>query len=130
MLVNAHRVSGVNAELPVGVYEQLVTAGLLPHLNALGDRKLRADRGKLDEADAPALLARHVARVVEQALASTDPPERVALVNDLLLRLANLVNDQVAASGTGPTDEAVESGERPVLLAVQPVTTGPGMPVR
>jgi superfamily II DNA or RNA helicase/HKD family nuclease len=77
----------VTDPLPEGVYEALRTTaldaalvdlvGLTPHFAAV------------DAADEPHVLGRHVGRAVERALAGeSDPGRRLALVNELLERLA------------------------------------------
>lgn len=68
-----------------GLYEELLTARLQKRLAGLSD--LVAECGDIDDAEVPAVLARHVARVVEQELATRPSHEQVALANDLLARL-------------------------------------------
>jgi superfamily II DNA or RNA helicase/HKD family nuclease len=76
----------------VGLYESLLTQSLLASLARL--QGLESNSGKLDEAEVPHVLARHIAAAVEHRLRDTrDPQARVALVNDLLARLS--ANDEV-----------------------------------
>lgn len=73
--------------LPEGIYESLRTWGLNGALAELV--QLQPRFAPVDPADVPHVLARHVAGAVERALISTrDPDHQVALVNDLLDRLA------------------------------------------
>jgi superfamily II DNA or RNA helicase/HKD family nuclease len=70
-----------------GIYDALVTNGLLEAIGS-ADGQVAVLRG-VDEADQPEVLARHVRDAVLRTLGSTrDQGERVALVNDLLQRLA------------------------------------------
>ncbi|MBW0092814.1 DUF3427 domain-containing protein [Pseudonocardia sp. KRD-184] len=73
--------------LPEGVYESLRTAALDAEL-ARSD-ELTPHFAAIDPADEPHVLARHVGAVVQRALAGErDPARRLALVNDLLGRVA------------------------------------------
>ena len=66
-----------------GLYEQLLTQGLENSLpSATSVERVIAT---VDEGDQPHVLARHVETVLQRALAATsDPPRRLSLVNDLL----------------------------------------------
>jgi hypothetical protein len=80
--------------LPEGVYESLRTVGLDAALAELADLTPRFAR--IEDADAPHVLARHVATAVERALRQeTDAGRRLALVNDILTRVAEQ-DEQVA----------------------------------
>src|SRR5690349_2711473 len=69
-----------------GLYERLITAELAAKLS--GAPSLTADRGLVDDADAPEILARHVRDVVLRALRGERSAEkRLALVNDLITRM-------------------------------------------
>ena len=69
-------------DLAEGVYESLRTAGLE---QALDQVDLEPRFTALSAADAPEVLARHVAEVVRRALAEVrDEPARIGLVNELL----------------------------------------------
>lgn len=77
----------VEGRLTEGVYESLRTAGLDRRIGQLTGLMPRF--AAVDAADAPDVLARHVADVVRRALADErDPQQRVALVNELLSALA------------------------------------------
>jgi hypothetical protein len=88
----------------VGLYEQLITEALAARLDAAQGRRI--DRAAVDSAEEPAVLASHLARVLEQRLAEHKPEDRVALVNDLLSRIAQ------------PSDPVVDRSTH--LLAIRP----------
>jgi superfamily II DNA or RNA helicase/HKD family nuclease len=70
-----------------GIYDALVTQGLLEAVSRANGQV--AVLHGVGDADQPEVLARHVRDAVLRALGSTrDPNQRVALVNDLLERLA------------------------------------------
>ncbi len=65
-----------------GIYESLHTEGLRARIEASG---LLSDRRAVEKADQPHVLARHVAHIVERAIASEkDESERINLANRLL----------------------------------------------
>lgn len=78
-----------------GLYEHLVTRALDGALQTIPSDRL--DVHALDGADAPSVLARHLAREVERALASVRADDRAGaqarIVNDLLARLAEMTQD-------------------------------------
>ncbi len=79
--------AGVTHPLPEGVYEELRTDGLEAAVAALTD--LTPHWHEVEPADAPHVLARHVAASVERKLVGLrDPAQRLALVNELLDRVA------------------------------------------
>lgn len=68
-------------EFAEGVYESLETAGLTRQLRSLPlDPRFEV----IDPADAPEVLARHIADVVRRTLDDRDEPARVELVNELI----------------------------------------------
>ena len=78
--------TGTDDHLLEGLYERLITAEIAAQL--AGAPGLTVDRGVIDDADAPEILARHVREVVLRALRSErSADKRLALVNDLVLRL-------------------------------------------
>jgi superfamily II DNA or RNA helicase/HKD family nuclease len=90
------RRSAVTDSLPEGVYELLRTWRLDEVLAGLDE--LKPDFATVDPADAPHVLARHVAVAVERALTGEkDPIRRISLVNDLLHRVA--AQDERLAGG-------------------------------
>lgn len=76
------------APLPEGLYEALITADLADRIGSQVPPPLR---GAVDPADQPHVLARHMYTATQRVLASTtDPQERVRIVNDLLALLGEL----------------------------------------
>jgi HKD family nuclease len=76
------------SEFSEGVYEKVRTVGLDEALAGLPP-EYRADFAGVDPADAPDVVAWHVAEAVRRVIANeTDTEQRVALTNDLLARLA------------------------------------------
>lgn len=74
--------SSKSGALPEGMYDAVVTRSLLERLTA--EHLARHVEG-LDDADQPAVLARHVARAIERALdVRRGEGKRVALVNRIL----------------------------------------------
>ncbi len=77
-------------ELPEGVYESLETAGLTRRLSGID---LEPTFQLIDPADAPEVLARHVADLIRRSLADTpDEQSRVRMVNEV----AALLDDDEA----------------------------------
>ena len=104
-------------DVQLGLYEQLVTAGLLPDVERLGDAGLTADLAKLDDADGPRLLTRHVARVLEGLLEDLHPEDRIAVANAAL----NALTAHRLTMGA----ERVANLPKPVLRAVSLRAPGP-----
>ncbi|MDX6223884.1 MAG: hypothetical protein QOE64_260, partial [Frankiales bacterium] len=120
--------------LPEGVYESLRTTRLNAALEQLTDLTPRFAR--VEDADAPHVLARHVATAVERALiGESDPARRLALVNGLLARLA-AEDEQLADVAqhlvvlTRETAPGVHRLERPVtpLSSAALLTNAPDEP--
>ncbi|GAA2540866.1 DUF3427 domain-containing protein [Pseudonocardia hydrocarbonoxydans] len=104
--------------LPEGVYESLRTAALDADLAR--SPELTPRFAAVDPADEPHVLARHVATAVERALdAERDPARRLALVDDLLGRVA-AEQERIAGSAehlvtlSRETAPGVHRLERPV----------------
>lgn len=73
--------------MKTGIYDALVTNSLLAEVEQFDGQQPVLH--EVDEADQPDVLARHVGDAVRRALGSTrDVGKRIALVNDLLQRLA------------------------------------------
>ncbi|TQM08956.1 DUF3427 domain-containing protein [Pseudonocardia kunmingensis] len=119
--------------LPEGVYESLRTAGLDAALTQLSDLSPRFAR--IEDADAPHVLARHVSTAVERALGQeADAGRRLELVNDLLARVAEH-DEQVGAAEhlvvlTREAAPGVHRLERPVtpLSSAALITNAPEEP--
>jgi superfamily II DNA or RNA helicase/HKD family nuclease len=125
----------LNPQLPEGVYESLRTVGLDGTLAQLPN--LTPHFARVEEADEPHVLARHVAQAVERALRQEgDPGRRLALVNDLLTRVAEH-DEQVAVDAaehlvvlSRETAPGVHRLERPVtpLSSAALITNAPEEP--
>jgi superfamily II DNA or RNA helicase/HKD family nuclease len=86
-------------ELAAGLYELLLTERLAERVEEL-KRIGRATReSKLDNAEAPAILARHIGRVAERVLELVKDDQRIATANELL-RLANQLAGSSAEADT------------------------------
>lgn len=97
--------------LPEGVYESLRTDGLEAAVEALAGLTPRWQG--VEAADAPHVLARHVAESVQRRLAELkDPGERLALVNDLLARVAQPEERVAAAQQLAVLSREVAPGRR------------------
>lgn len=95
-----------------GIYDALVTDGLLGAFKQA--EGLAPELEDIDEADQPEVLARHVRDAVLRTLSATrDQSRRVALVNDLLSRLA------------AQTDALPEANPQRLLALYPPA--GPGV---
>ncbi|HLG68833.1 MAG TPA: DEAD/DEAH box helicase family protein, partial [Chloroflexota bacterium] len=106
------------SELQPGVYEALLTQWLVTRLPA--DERLYRT-ASLDRADAPALLARHLAAILESALRAPsfdDNPERqIAFCNELIDRVCN------QARLDGVLDELLNEPARQLLEVLRPAGT-------
>lgn len=75
--------SGANdGSIPPGVYESILTDDLLAGLARLSEEAVVTSR--VGEVDSPSILARHVARVVEQSLSGQSPEKQLDLANRIL----------------------------------------------
>lgn len=103
------------AELPPGLYDELITVALGRLVDGLGESS-RAQRLELGSDAAPRRLADHVGHVVSMVLASLDDEGRVetgvALVQDLLAVLAHHIPETL--------DELQIARPPAILTAVEP----------
>ena len=109
-------------DLPFGLYERLVTAGLKARLLRFDPANARVIKADLDPAEAHATLARHIEEVVARALNGLPPEDRVARQSQLANQIIGLLAANPAEAGLG--DDLVESPPEQ-LQAIQPIT---GMP--
>jgi len=93
-------------DLPFGLYERLVTAGLKARLLRFDSDTARIVKKELDPAEAHATLARHVANVVARALNALPREDRAAKQSDLTNQIISLLSANPADAG--PQDELVE----------------------
>ena len=93
--------------LEPGVYEELVTAGLTALIDL---RNAEAHLAIVDSAEAPELLADHLAKVATRLLASLPPEHRLDVVNDVLTQLS-------VATARSTREDLVEVGPK-LLLSI------------
>ena len=74
-----------------GLYEELVTRRLRERLDELIALGRRVREGRVDAAEEPEILARHVGRTLARILALVPPEQRVAAANELLELASTLV---------------------------------------
>ncbi|NCD20901.1 MAG: DUF3427 domain-containing protein, partial [Actinobacteria bacterium] len=112
--------SSKSGALPEGMYDAVVTRSLLERLTA--EHLARHVEG-LDDADQPAVLARHVARAIERALdVRRGEGKRVALVNRIL-ELAQAEEDELPGTAQRLLSYLSTPGPgRPVKYSGRPVT--------
>mgnify|MGYP001766004375 CR=1 FL=1 len=112
--------SSRSGALPEGMYDAVVTRSLLERLTA--EHLARHVEG-LDDADQPAVLARHVARAIERALdVRRGEGKRVALVNRIL-ELAQAEEDELPGTAQRLLSYLSTPGPgRPVKYSGRPVT--------
>jgi hypothetical protein len=135
-------------DLPLGIYEQLVTSDLDHRLRRVDPALV--DRDVLDPADGHEVLARHIARLVRRVLRATggDGPDALArqvdLTNRITSAIAELAPESVgrddlvadardlllALAALGPTPAPVRFPPRPEvpLTASALLVNGPGQP--
>src|SRR5438093_5162187 len=109
-------------DLPFGLEERLVTAGLKARLLRFDSVTARIVKNELDPAEAHATLARHVADVVARALNALPREDRAATQSDLTNQIIRLLSANPADAG--PHDELVEIPPEE-LRAVQPIGKTP-----
>lgn len=80
-------------QLPDGLYERLVTRALNEKLLRFDPARTRVERQVLDQAEAPATLARHVERVFARALRGLPEDERLARQAELANALLAILKD-------------------------------------
>ena len=109
-------------ELAEGIYESLLTEELRRRLREVS---LESDLRKVDDADLPHVLSRHVAEVVERALrAASSGEERVAIANGVLQQLESL-SDAVAA----PAEQLMRLSATPAPGVVALPASRPATPL-
>ena len=109
-------------DLPFGLYERLLTAGLKARLLRLEPAVARVVRADLDPAEAHSTLARHIEELVARALNGLAQEDRIARQSHLANQIIGLLATNLEGAGLG--DDLVEIPPAQ-LHAIQPVT---GMP--
>ncbi|MGH3794693.1 MAG: DUF3427 domain-containing protein [Pseudonocardiaceae bacterium] len=102
--------------LSVGAYESLHTRALDRALRAVPD--VTPQFGEVTEADAPEVLARHVADAVRRALTDEPHDQRLEKINSLLARVADQDDAVVALEQL----LALATAEAPGVYRVRPAT--------
>ena len=110
-------------DLPFGLYERLITAGLKERLLRFDPASTRVVRRELDPAEAHATLARHIEEAVARVLNALPQDDRAIAQAALTNQIISLLAGKPADTGLG--DDLVESPPEQ-LLAIQPVTGMPG----
>lgn len=105
-----------------GIYESLHTADLRDRIKATG---LQSDTRAVEKADQPHVLARHVASIVERAIAGEkDESERIKLANSLLA-----VAGDVDSPILDPATQLARLYQLPVPGVVDRTSTRPETPL-
>jgi hypothetical protein len=111
------------ADLPRGVYEQLVTERLEATLRSMDPALV--DRGPIDPGDAHEVLARHLGQLARRALRSTGGDGATALVRQV--ELANRIAEAITALAPEATDDGdLVAESRDLLQAIVDRAEVPG----
>ena len=121
-LAHVRPMPGQHNDLPFGLYERLITAGLKARLLSFDPAHARVVKAELDPAEAHAMLARHIEEVVARALNDLPQEDRAARQSQLANQIIGLLAASPAAVGLG--NDLLESPPEQ-LCAIQSVT---GMP--
>ena len=109
-------------DLPFGLYERLVTAGLKDKLLRFDPASARARTNEIDPAEAHSTLARHVEEIVARALHDLPREDRAANQSQLVNRVISLL----AGDPADPVVlDALVGAPVEQLRAIQPVTGVP-----
>src|SRR3954447_13808859 len=114
--------SNDDEDLPFGLYERLVTAGLKARLLGFPSATTRIVTEELDAAEAHATLARHIANVVAGVLRAVPQEHRTAAQTELTNQIIGLLAANPASGG--PQGEFVELPPQE-LRAIHPVGKTP-----
>jgi superfamily II DNA or RNA helicase/HKD family nuclease len=106
-------------DLPFGLYERLITAGLKSRLLEFDPRKTAIRRKTVDDAEAHATLARHVGDAVNRALRDLPAKDRLA-------KQRQITNELLGALGQ---QEGLVEDPPEVLESIQPLTGIPAQDV-
>jgi len=112
--------SNDNDDLPFGLYERLVTAGLKARLLRFDSNTAHIVTKELDPAEAHATLARHVAKLVARALNALPQENRAAAQSALANQILRLLAADPADARR--RDDLVETPPEE-LRAIEPIGT-------
>ena|SRR5688572_18791858 len=93
-------------DLPFGLYERLVTAGLKARLLRFDPATAHIVTEQIDAAETHAILARHIATVVARALDALPQEDRAAAQSDMK-RKARSCFSSSSAAGCGAMRETI-----------------------
>src|SRR5688572_2469362 len=105
-------------DLPFGLYERLVTAGLKARLLRFDSATTRIVTGELDATEAHAMLARHIASLVAGVLQAFPEQDRAAEQTELTNQIIRLLAANPPEARRN--DDLVENPPEQ-LLAIQPI---------
>src|SRR5829696_292023 len=110
--------SNDNEDLPFGLYERLITAGLKAQLLRFDSATTRIVTEELDAGEAHATLARHIANLVAGVLRAVPQEHRTAAQTELTNQIIRLL----AANPIGATrNHDLVASPPEQLLAIQPI---------
>jgi superfamily II DNA or RNA helicase/HKD family nuclease len=109
-------------DLPFGLYQRLITAGLRSRLLQFDADRVRWLTAPVDPAEVHRTLARHIEAVTTHALRALPEPQRIAVVNELVRLLAGADR----AAGSGRIDGLVETPAEE-LISIRPITGTPAI---
>jgi hypothetical protein len=114
-----------DSDLPFGLYERLVTAGLKAQLLRFDPASTRVVKEELEPTEAHVTLVRHIEEVVARALADLPHEDRAA-------RQSQLASQIISLLGTKPTEarfhEDLVENPPEQLRAIQPISGVPNDP--
>src|SRR5688572_20714259 len=96
----------IDDDLPFGLYERLVTAGLKARLLRFDSATTRVTTQELDAAEVHSTLARHIADVAARALARLPQEDRAIAQSELTNKILSVLAENPAE--TVSRDELVE----------------------
>jgi len=109
-------------DLPFGLYERLVTAGLKARLLRFDPASARVRTNEIDPAEAHSTLARHIEEIVARTLHDLPREDRAANQSQFVNRVISLL----AGDPADPVVlDALVGAPVEQLLAIQPVTGVP-----
>ena len=111
-----------DTDLPFGLYERLITAGLKAQLLRIAPASARVTKADVDTAEAHATLARHIEEVVARALNGLPQEDRIARQSQLANQIIGLL---AANSAEASVDNDLVEIPPEQLQAIQPITGRP-----